>query len=76
MHVRNLMAGIVLMLLAAAVCADATKDGPRTAYFRTNMTTTELLGADGAKSVAYVLELDEKLEWQLYVPHNFCRRLD
>ena len=71
MQVKNLIVGTVFMLLAATAWADATKDGPRTGYFRTNMTTVELLGADGAKSVANVLEPDEKLEWQLYVPHSY-----
>ena len=71
MQVRNTLAGFALTLLAVAAWADATKDGPRTGYFRKNMTTAELLGIDGAKSVANVLEPDEKLEWQLYVPPGY-----
>lgn len=71
MQFRIAIAGLALTLLAVAAWADATKDGPRTGYFRKNMTTAELLGTDGAKSVANVLEPDEKLEWQFYVPHSY-----
>ena len=79
MQFRIPIAGLALALLAVAAWADATKDGPRTGYFRKNMTTAELLGTDGAKSVANVLEPGEKLEWQFYVPHSYdasrpCRR--
>jgi len=71
MQVRNMVAGLIVMALLAVAWADEAKDGPRTGYFRKKMTTIELLGADGAKSVANVLEPDEKLEWQLYIPHSY-----
>jgi len=71
MQFRHALAGLALALLAVVAWADATQDGPRTGYFRISMTTAELLGTDGAKSVAGVLEPDAKLEWQLYVPQGY-----
>ena len=71
MLVRDILAGFIFTVLLATAWADETKDGPRNGYFRMNMTTVELLGADGAKSVADMLDADEKLEWQLYVPHSY-----
>ena len=71
MQVRDILAGLILTALLAGARADETKDGPRTGFFRKSMTTVELLGTEGAKSVANVLEPDEKLEWQLYVPHSY-----
>ena len=71
MLVRDILAGLIFTVLSASALAVETKDGPRTGYFRKSMTTVELLGTDGAKSLANVLEPDEKLEWQLYVPHGY-----
>lgn len=71
MRARQILLGLLLTIFVAVAWADEAKDGPRTGYFRKKMTTVELLGTDGAKSVADVLDADEKLEWQLYVPHSY-----
>ena len=71
MLVRDILAGLVFTALLATAWADETKDGPRTGYFRKSMTAVELLGTDGAKSLANVFEPDEKLEWELYVPDSY-----
>ncbi|NNC78018.1 MAG: hypothetical protein HKN77_08665 [Woeseiaceae bacterium] len=74
-----------LAMLALSFCAvcvlahaddqvsDATVEptGPRTGFFGVTLTPTELLGEDGAKSVAEVFDADDKLEYQLYVPRNY-----
>jgi len=71
MQIRNMLAGLALMTMMTVVWADEAKDGPRTGYFRIKMTAVELLGADGAQSIAGILAPDEKLEWQVYVPHSY-----
>lgn len=71
MLVRHILIGLVFTAMLATAWADETKDGPRTGYFRKSMTAVELLGTDGAKSLANVFEPDEKLEWQLYVPNSY-----
>ena len=71
MQLKDIFAGLVVMMLCVSAWTDEKRDGPRTGYFRKNMTTVELLGPDGAKSLADVLEPDEKLEWQLYVPRGY-----
>ena len=71
MQVKSILAGLILIALVAFAWADEIQDGPRTGYFRKNMTTVELLGTDGAKSVANIIGPNEKLEWQLYVPHSY-----
>ena len=61
----------VLLFLLATLPAAAQDDSPRTGYFRVHTTPLELLGEDGARSLSEMFELDEKLEWQLYVPASY-----
>ena len=56
MLVRDILAGFIFTVLLATAWADETKDGPRTGYFRKNMTTVELLGADGASHTTICLK--------------------
>jgi len=58
----------MLLVMAPLAWGD---DGPRTGYFRKAITPLELLGADGANTIASVFPPDEKLTWQLSVPKNY-----
>ncbi len=58
------------MLLLSSVALLAA-DEPRTGYFRTSVTPLELLGEQGAATIANVFAPDEKLTWQLSVPNNY-----
>ncbi len=71
MNYRSLIFAGALLAMTSAVWAEAAKDGPRTGYFRKTTTPLELLGEDGARALADVFEPDQKLKWQLYVPHSY-----
>lgn len=71
MNIRSPIFAALLIAMTSSGWADETTDGPRTGYFRKTVTPVEMLGADGAKAVADVFESDDKLKWQLYVPHNY-----
>jgi len=71
MRFRSLIIAAVSLAMTSAVWANDAKDGPRTGYFRKTTTPLELLGEDGAKALADVFEPDQKLQWQLYVPHSY-----
>ena len=64
-------AAVIWLLVLAALPVAAQEDGPRTGYFRVHTTPLDLLGKDGARSLSEMFELDEKLEWQLYVPTSY-----
>ena len=71
MNCRSLILTGAMLAMTSAVWAEDAKDGPRTGYFRKTTTPVELLGEDGAKALADVFEPDQKLQWQLYVPHSY-----
>lgn len=71
MKLRLPVIAALFIAMTSASWADEAKDGPRTGYFRKTMTPLEMLGPDGAKSVAHVFEADQDLKWQLYVPHTY-----
>jgi len=56
---------------AADSSADAAAEGPRTGYFRIDITPRELLGDDGAAAVGELFPPDKDLSWQLYVPEKY-----
>ncbi len=56
---------LVLLLPCIATAAD---DAPRTGEFALGYTLTEIAGPDAARAVAGVVESDEPLSWELYVP--------
>jgi predicted peptidase len=60
-----------MLFMVFAAWAEEVGDGPRTGFFRKKLTPLELLGEDGAKSLAGIFEPDEKLSWQLYVPRSY-----
>lgn len=71
MKYRTFIAALAVFLMTSATWAEKTSDGPRTGFFRMKVTPLELLGEDGAGSVADIFEPDQKLAWQLYVPHSY-----
>lgn len=66
---RLLVSMCVLLMTVATQSDDAAK--PRTGFFTLTLTPVEVLGEAGAQGVADVLPLDQPIEWQLYVPHNY-----
>lgn len=44
---------------------------PRTGFVNIVMSPSELLGADAANSLNHILLADQKIEWRMYVPHNY-----
>ena len=71
MNSRSLVFASALLAMTLSAWADEAKDGPRTGYFRKTTTPVELLGEDGANALADVFKPDQKLKWQLYVPHSY-----
>lgn len=63
-------AAVLTIGFASALPAVAA-DGPRTGYFRLEMTPVEMVGAGNAESLATTLPPDEKISWQLYVPPDY-----
>jgi len=61
----------LLMLILAVALARGEPEGPRKGYFRKTVTPLELLGEEGAKAVAPIFAVDEKLTWQLSVPQTY-----
>jgi len=59
---------LMMFLMAPLAWGD---DGPRTGYFRTAITPTELLGEAGTQAVSSVFSPDQKLTWQLNVPKTY-----
>lgn len=63
---------LVMFCLQPMVALSADESsGPRTGYFRTTITPSELLGEQGARTLAQVFAPDEELKWQLDVPVNY-----
>lgn len=60
----------LLVLLVLAPLAWSA-DGPKTGYFRKSITPLELLGEQGANTIASVFKPSETLTWQLSVPKNY-----
>lgn len=71
MNIRALVITAVSLAMTSAAWADEAKDGPRTGYFRKTVTPVELLGEEGAKGLVDFFKPDQKLKWQLYVPHSY-----
>ncbi len=71
MNIRSQIIAVASLAITSAAWADEAKDGPRTGYFRKTTTPLELMGEDGARALADVFEPDQKLKWQLYVPHSY-----
>lgn len=67
----KLLAVLALVALVSVAWAEEAAETPRTGFFRKKTTPLELLGAEGAKTLAKVFAPDEKLEWQLYVPRGY-----
>jgi len=44
---------------------------PRTGFVNIVMSPAELLGADAANSLNHILLADQKVEWRMYVPHDY-----
>ncbi len=59
------------LLLSSGAWSDDEQKGPRTGYFRSSITPLELLGEQGATTLAEVFKPDEKLRWQLSVPNTY-----
>lgn len=56
---------------AAEVTGAESEPGARKGFFTISLTVLELLGEQGATSVAEIFAPDELLEWQLYVPDSY-----
>lgn len=67
----NKTTAICLFALAAGNAVAQDSEPPETGYFKTSMTPIEVIGEADAKGMADVFPSDEKLDWQLYVPHNY-----
>lgn len=72
MKLRAILTSIALFGLVAAASANDDGDGPRTGFFATEITVLELLGEEGAASVSDVLDADDKLKWEIYVPKTYA----
>ena len=68
------------ILLAAALMgvtglnAPAHAQGDLRGQFRITRTTTQVLGAETAAGLTDTFDLDEELQWQVYVPANYDRQ--
>jgi predicted esterase len=59
---------VIFAFLGGLAVAD---EGPRTGFFRAEITPLDLLGETAAKGVADVLPPGKELEYQYYVPRNY-----
>ncbi len=69
--VRRVAAMLALLLFSFGAAAQEGADAPRKGFFKVGLTPVELLGEQGAASLAQVFDKDETLEWQLYVPQSY-----
>lgn len=61
-----------MLCVAVPVLAIAEAgEQPRTGYFKIEFTPEELLGEQGARDASDILQSEEDLSWQLYVPDNY-----
>jgi len=65
--VKNLVLALGLLLPAAATLAD----GARVGEFTVSATLLELLGEESASRFEGVVEPDEAIEWEIYVPESY-----
>ena len=69
---RKILACVLVAVTAGhAVASAVDADGPRTGYFRLELTPTEMVGAVNAESMAETFPPNEKISWQLYVPPEY-----
>lgn len=71
MSFRTLLIATAMLGSMSTSWAEEADDGPRTGYFYTETTPLELLGPEGAKSLAEMFAEDEELKWSLYVPKSY-----
>lgn len=68
----GLRAAITLLLLTATPgWSVESSETPRTGFFKIEFTPQELLGEEGTRDAAEILQPDENIGWQLYVPANY-----
>ncbi len=70
MNTRRLSVALALVCLAATNGAALAQEH-LTGMFRLNYTTSEVLDPGTAQALSEIIPLDEKLQWQVYVPETF-----
>jgi predicted peptidase len=65
--IRNLFLACGLLFQAAAILAD----GARIGSFSVSATLPELVGTESAARFEDVVEADESIEWEIYVPESY-----
>lgn len=65
------MQRLIVLAMALGAHAVAVAQDPMTGMFRLSMTTAEIAGPQTAEVLSDILPVDEPLEWQVFVPHNF-----
>lgn len=71
MNFRAILISMTFFGLLSVAVARGDDEGPRTGYFETEITVLELLGEEGAASVSDVLDANDKLKWEIYVPRTY-----
>lgn len=65
------MQRLIVLAIALGANAAALAQDAMTGMFRMSMTTAEVAGPQTAEALGDILPVDEPLEWQVFVPHDF-----
>ncbi|HNP65946.1 MAG TPA: hypothetical protein PKH39_18605 [Woeseiaceae bacterium] len=62
---------VLILLTANATNAEDLTDAPQTGFFALSFTPLELLGSSSLEDASAVLDHDDELSWQLFVPDDY-----